>query len=39
LPDRHTERISTRTGVGLGEILLECGQSRERLKEKLPKKN
>jgi hypothetical protein len=32
-----TERISTHTGVGVGEILLDLGQSRDLLKEKLQK--
>jgi len=38
LPDGQTDRISTHTGVGLWEILLDFEQSRERPKEKLQKK-
>ena len=39
LPDGQTDRISTHTGVGLWEILLDFEQSRERPKEKLQKKS
>jgi hypothetical protein len=33
LPDRQKEIIITHTGVGLGEILLDFGESPERPKE------